>query len=140
MEATALAERLADSLAEPDREPMSQLIAENVWLAVVDGTVDVGERLPTARELAVALRVSPRTVERAYAELERQGVVARRAGEGTFVRLTQPSEAELGRRRELTRLCQEMLERARTLGFGLDELLDALAEYREGERLRYPEP
>lgn len=136
MEAHALAERLADCLAEPDRQPVSQLIAENVWLAVVDGTIDVGERLPTARELAVALRVSPRTVERAYVELERQGVVARRSGEGTFVRLSQPSEAELGRRRELSHLCEDSLERARALGFGLDDLLDALAEYREIDRLR----
>lgn len=135
MEAYSLAERLRESI-DGSGEPISGQIVDNIWLAVVDGSLEVGERLPTARELAIGLRVSPRAVEHAYAELERRGVVAHRAGEGTFVCLAQPPEEELSRRRELTALCADALERARMLGFGLEELMDALAEYRDAESPR----
>ncbi len=131
MELNPLAERVAARLADGTGQPVSTLIVQDIWEAVVDGSLEVGERLPTARELAVALRVSPRIVERAYDELERLGVIATRLGEGTAVSLTRPSEAELERRKELRALCGEVVERARTLGFGIEELLDALADYRE---------
>ncbi len=131
MELHPLAERLAARLADGAGQPVATLIVDDIWEAVVDGSLEGGERLPTARELAVALRVSPRIVEHAYDELERLGVIATRVGEGTAVSLTRPSEAELERRRELGTLCAELVERARELGFGVEELLDALAQYRE---------
>jgi GntR family transcriptional regulator len=130
MEPHPLTQRLAARLADGAGEPATTVIIDDIWLAVVDGSLEVGERLPTARELAVVLRVSPRTVEHAYQELERRGVVATRPGEGTFVALTRPSEAELSRRRELAALCREAVERARALGFDVDELWEALAEHR----------
>ncbi len=131
MELNPLAARLAARLADDAGQPVATVIVQDIWEAVVDGSLEVGERLPTARELAVALRVSPRIVERAYDELERLGVIATRLGEGTAVSLTRPSEAELERRKELAALCCEVVERARALGFGIEELLDAMAEYRE---------
>ncbi len=131
MELNPLAQRLAARLADGAGQPVTTVIVDDIWEAVVDGSLEVGERLPTARELAVALRVSPRIVEHAYDELERLGVIATRVGEGTAVSLTRPSEAELERRRELGTLCGAMIERAQELGFGVEELLDALAQYRE---------
>lgn len=128
-----LTNRLAESIAGRTSEPIAHLLVEEVWLAVVEGRLETGQRLPTARRLAVALGVSPRTVERAYAELERLGVAATRRGEGTFVGLDPPPEAERERHRRFAGLCRETVERARELGFGLDELLDALAEFRTME-------
>ncbi len=125
-----LAATLADS---PGRATFSRIV-ETIWLAVVDGSVDAGERLPTARELAIALRVSPRTVERAYEELERRGVLEARAGEGAFVQLSPPAEAELERRRELAALCREAVERARALGCDIDELVELIADLGDDER------
>jgi len=125
-----LIRRLAARLAESGGEPAAHIIVEDLWLAVVEGSLPTGERLPTTRELAIALGVSPRSVERAYAELERRGVVATRPGEGTFVRLEPPSAEERERHREFAALCRETVARARELGFSVDDLLDALADYR----------
>lgn len=125
-----LARRLAARLAESGGEPAAHVIVEDVWLAVVEGSLPTGARLPTTRQLAIALGVSPRSVERAYAELERRGVVATRPGEGTFVRLEPPSAEARERHREFAALCRETVARARELGFSVDELLDALADYR----------
>jgi len=134
MQPNPIAHLLAATLVDSSGRPTSSNIVETIWLAVVDGSVDPGERLPTARELAIELRVSPRTVERAYEELERRGVLEARAGEGAFVRLSPPAEAELERRRELAALCRDVVERARALGCDVDELVELIAEYGDDER------
>jgi GntR family transcriptional regulator len=133
-----IAQRLAVELATSPGEPVAHVIVEDLWLAVVDGSLETGARLPTARQLAIDLGVSPRSIERAYAELERRGVIATRAGQGTFVSLAPPPEAERARHHDFAELCRRTVERAEQLGFGVDELLDALAEYRTANRAPHP--
>jgi GntR family transcriptional regulator len=111
-------------------EPLSRQIVERVWLEVVEGRLSTGSRLPTVRELAIALGISPRSVERAYLELERLGVTSTRPGEGTFVSLSPPSDEERRRRKAFAALCREAVNRAAELGFSVEELLQALAEFR----------
>lgn len=135
MESThQLMEQLARRLAAGIEQPIAHGIAEYVWLAVVEGALETGERLPTARQLAVALNVSPRTVERAYRQLEQRGVIATRPGQGTHVSLVLPSEEERTRHREFAALCAEAVERTRGLGFDVDDLIDALSDYRGVDR------
>lgn len=127
---------LADLLRERmrgSREPAAQRLAGEVWQLVVDGTLDPGERLPTARQLAVALNVSPRSIERAYEELERRGVLAVRAGSGAFVNLSLPSEEDQARRRAFLEVCREAVERSAALGYDVEALLEALKDYRSVE-------
>ncbi len=143
MQPSPIAHLLAATLADSSDRPTSSAIVETIWLAVVDGSVDAGERLPTARELAIELRVSPRTVERAYEELERRGVLEARAGEGAFVRLSAPAEAELERRRELAALCRDTVARAADLGFTPTDVQDVIADLESVEQphsIAEPEP
>jgi GntR family transcriptional regulator len=134
MDAYALTRRLANRTAEEKDQPTAHVVVDEVWLAVVEGDLATGERLPTVRKLAIELGVSPRTVERAYEELGRLGVAASRIGEGTFVSLNPPPEEERRRRREFQAFCTEIVTRAREQGFTLEELLDALAEFRTAAR------
>jgi GntR family transcriptional regulator len=134
----AITPRLAARLAESPAEPVAHLIVEDLWLAVVEGSLESGARLPTARQLAIALGVSPRSIERAYTELERRGVIATRAGQGTFVSLAPPSTAEHLRHQEFAALCRQTVAEATRLGFSVDELLDALAEFRTANRSPTP--
>ena len=53
--------------------------------AIGDGKLKPGEALPSFRQLAEELLVSIITVKRAYEELEREGIIFRRQGLGTFV-------------------------------------------------------
>ncbi len=128
-------EQLAARLADGIGQPLAGRIVEHIWLSVVEGVLDTGERLPTARQLAVALNVSPRTVERAYRQLEERGVIATRHGEGTFVSLVLPSEEERTRHRAFAALCREAADRALTLGYSVDELIDGVADYRGLDRI-----
>lgn len=129
-----LAHPIGRRLADSRGEPASQVIADELWFRVVSGELESGERLPTPRELAVALGLNPRSVGRAYRALQDRGVVVTRAGEGTFVSLHPPREQELERSRAFAELCQQAYDRAVELGFGVDDLLDALAEYRSADR------
>lgn len=129
-----LVQSMQQSLTHQGGQPASVAMTDHIWLAVVEGTLSTGERLPTTRELAVALGVSPRSVERAYQELQSRGVVAIRPGEGAFVSLRPPPEEDLVRHREFDGLCRETFDRARELGFNVDDLIEALSEFRSIER------
>ncbi|MFD4571660.1 GntR family transcriptional regulator [Streptomyces sp. NPDC058417] len=50
------------------------------------GLLRPGDQLPTAREVVEATAINPNTVLKAYRELEREGLVEGRRGQGTFVR------------------------------------------------------
>lgn len=61
-------------------------LVDQVKLAAATGTLRDGEALPAIRPLAEELRVNRNTVAKAYAELERQGVIETIVGKGCFVR------------------------------------------------------
>jgi GntR family transcriptional regulator len=65
-----------------------QQLVDQVRRAAASGTIHDGEPLPGIRPLAEELRVNRNTVAKAYAELERQGVIETIAGKGCFVRAT----------------------------------------------------
>jgi GntR family transcriptional regulator len=129
-----LAERLLPFLDVGDAEPLHRQIVDRVWLEVVTGTLETGERLPTVRQLAVDLNVHPNTVQHAYEELELLGVVVTRPGEGKFVALSSPDRPALERRAQLERLCRDVLTQGRALGFTVDDLIDMLVEQRADAR------
>jgi len=77
--------------------------------------------LPPQRELANRLRVSRNTVSMAYAELERDGIVASYVGKGTVV-LRGLNEVENHSRREiLAKNVKHSVEEALSMGFTLDD-------------------
>lgn len=65
--------------------PPSEQLADQVRFAVASGRLADGDRLPPVRALAAEVRVNPNTVGRAWRELEREGVLEPRRGEGMFV-------------------------------------------------------
>ncbi len=62
-----------------------QQIVDRVKREISEGRLKPGASLPSFRVLAEDLLVSVITVKRAYEELEREGIIYRRQGLGTFV-------------------------------------------------------
>jgi GntR family transcriptional regulator len=60
-------------------------LTQQVKQALRLGTLRPGDQLPTAREVVAKLAINPNTVLKAYRELQREGLVAARPGQGTFV-------------------------------------------------------
>jgi GntR family transcriptional regulator len=69
--------------------PYLQLVAQ-VRQALRLGVLRVGDQLPTVKEVVAAVAINPNTVLKAYRELERDGLVEGRPGQGTFVLRTPP--------------------------------------------------
>ena len=126
-----IAQRLALYIHQGSETPVYRQIVDRLWLEVITGTLETGERLPTVRQLAIDLALHPNTVSRAYEELELLGVL-RTKGEGTFVGLGPSAKSEIERRARLERLCSEVVSQAKALGFDLDELIETLGEFRSG--------
>src|SRR5215472_3453657 len=60
-------------------------VVHQVKRALRLGMLRPGEQLPTVREVVAALAINPNTALKAYRELEREGLVVSRPGQGTFV-------------------------------------------------------
>lgn len=109
-----------------DGRPLYLQIMDEVRRAIVVGTLRAEDPLPSVRELAAELVVNPRTVSQAYQELEREGVIYVRRGQGTFV---SPSVRRGGgeRRRSLAReVAKRALLEARRNGLDTEELVMAI--------------
>ena len=100
-------------------------IAQQVRQALRMGVLEVGDKLPTVREVVAATAVNPNTVLKAYRDLEREGLVRARAGHGTFVRRRPPGPPP-GTHTRLGRSLARWIREARDAGLDnetMEELL-----------------
>ncbi len=88
--------------------PFYQQVMRQIKQMIATGALQPGDRLPTVRELAAQLVVNPNTVARAYLDLEHDGVVETRRGQGTFACQPASRLADAERRR----IVRGLLERA----------------------------
>jgi len=103
--------------------PYLQLV-QQVRQALRMGVLQVGDQLPTVREVVAAVAVNPNTVLKAYRELERDGLIEARAGQGTFVRGLPPGPPP-GTHSRLGRSLAHWVREAREAGLD-DESMESL--------------
>ena len=98
--------------------PIYAQIVERIKHLVATDLLQVGEQLPTVRQLAADLRVNFNTVARAYRILDEAGVISTQQGRGTYVLEPMPPE-QSQRLREvaLESLVRNFLVDAERLGF-----------------------
>ncbi|MCA9286411.1 MAG: GntR family transcriptional regulator [Phycisphaerales bacterium] len=116
--------------------PIFRQIVDGLRASVARGAVAPGELLPSVRTLAEELGVNPNTVHRAFAELEREGLVAGERGRGMVVRGgTRQSARSSGEEAVLARLA-DAVRHARSLGLSDDRFQSLLrrAQRLAGER------
>lgn len=101
-----------------------QQIVRQVRHALRLGLLEVGDQLPTVKEVVERLAINPNTVLKAYKELEHAGLVAPRPGIGTFVTATL-SDASLASHAPLRQELVRWLSKARRAGLD-DESIEAL--------------
>src|SRR5262249_19979238 len=101
-------------------------IVQQVRQALRMGALDVGDQLPSVREVVAAGVVHPHTVLKADRELEREGLVGARPGAGTFVR-ARPSGPPPGTYSPLGRSLARWVREARSAGLD-DEAIESLLQ------------
>ncbi|HEX3961568.1 MAG TPA: GntR family transcriptional regulator [Trebonia sp.] len=99
-------------------------IVQQVKQALRMGVLEVGDQLPTVREVVAAVAVNPNTVLKAYRDLEREGLIEARAGHGTFVRGL-PAGPPPGTHSRLGRSLARWVREAREAGLD-DEAIESL--------------
>ena len=112
------------SISPADSRPIYIQIMDEVRRAVALKLLRADEPLPSVRQLSSELRVNPNTVQQAYRELERSGLIYVRRGLGTFVADVELEDDE--RRERGLQMARRVLQEAHRQGLTADELIDAL--------------
>ncbi len=68
-----------------DTRPIYEQIVERFKTLILKGAMQPDEQMPSVRNLAMELSINPNTIQKAYAELERQGFIYTVKGRGNFV-------------------------------------------------------
>ena len=97
-----------------DRRPLYEQIVEKFKMLIVRGVLEGDAQMPSVRSLAAELSINPNTIQRAYAELERQGYIYPVKGRGNFV--SQDLKVKEERRREYEEKLKEVLKEGRDMG------------------------
>jgi len=116
-----------------------QQIVDGLKRQVSEGRLPPGTALPSFRVLAEDLLVSVITVKRAYEELEREGLVYRRQGLGTFVAdaaQDRSRDVKTERARELLQTAVREASEAGLSARDIVELLHSVLEEREPKHVR----
>lgn len=96
--------------------PLYLQIVEQVKRLLALGALKPGDRFLTVRDLGVRARVNRNTAARAIAELERDGVVRTRVGQGTFIADGAPRMHAAERNASLDAAIEKLLVEAHALG------------------------
>lgn len=67
-------------------KPIYLQMVDEVKRALARGELSPGDKIPSHKEQAQILQVNPNTVQRAYQEMEREGLTETLRGQGTFIR------------------------------------------------------
>jgi GntR family transcriptional regulator len=108
--------------------PIYVQVMEQIRQRVAAGVLAPGDQLPSVRELASQLLINPNTAVRIYRDLEREGLLEFRRGQGTFVSERAKALAERDRLRLLAKRLEDTVQQARTFGVSDDALVDLLRE------------
>nr|WP_325211569.1 GntR family transcriptional regulator [uncultured Oscillibacter sp.] len=105
--------------------PIYTQLIQQVKVGIVTGAFPPGERLPSVRDLATEAGVNPNTMQRALAELERDGLVYSQRTAGRFV--TEDNTMINTAKRSLAqRHVKTFLEAMLRLGFQKEEIIDLI--------------
>jgi GntR family transcriptional regulator len=114
------------SLSKSSDVPLWQQLAEQVVFQITTGKLRAGQQLPSVRALARLAKVHHNTVSEAYQDLVRRKWLTRRRGS----RLVVGTPADSGKQSpaNLDELINDSIQRARELGYSLQDLTERVRE------------
>ena len=68
-----------------DARPIYEQVVDGIEGLALRGALPADTQLPSVRQLAMELSINPNTIQRAYGELERRGVIYAAKGRGNFI-------------------------------------------------------
>ena len=116
-----------------ERYPIFRQVANHFSRSLVKRELYPGDRIPSIRELSMALKVNTNTIQRAYQEMERDKLIYSQRGTGYFV-MEDERIVERIKKTMVSETMSHFLEEMRALGFCNAEILSELKSHlREGD-------
>ena len=113
-----------------DNIPIYLQIEQYLYRQIALGKMKAGEKIPSVRKLALELTVNVNTVQRALQEMNTQGILYTKRGEGNFV--TEDTELLSKTKQSLIdNVLDEFVQNMEKLGVKQDELVSTLENYLE---------
>jgi len=101
-------------------KPIYMQMVDEVKRALARGELSPGDKMPSHKERAQMSQVNPNTVQRAYQEMEREGLTETLRGQGTFIK-QDPALLQRVRSEMALAAVEQFLEEMRGLGIDADE-------------------
>ena len=113
-------------LSNSSELPFYQQIKNQIKQAILKGTLQEGDLLPSIRNLADDLQVSVLTIRRVYNELETEGYLNSRMGKGTFVAMANSELIMESKRHMIETKLQQVVVEAKTFDIHKREIIEII--------------
>ncbi|MFC7394951.1 GntR family transcriptional regulator [Scopulibacillus cellulosilyticus] len=114
-------------------QPLYEQILEQIRSSLAKGEIGLGEKIPSVREMAHALKINPNTVMRAYKELERDGLTEKRRGQGTYI-TTSEERVKTFRSELVKEYIDDFLNKVESLGYTWEDIEGYMYEKGTGRK------
>lgn len=108
-------------------KPVYLQISERLTKSVLSGEYQPGEQIPTVRQLALEAAVNPNTVQHAFAELEKEGVIISKGTSGRFV-TDDVQIIELSRKTLAEKIVKEFVKNTKALSLTKEQVIAIIEE------------
>lgn len=109
-----------------DHRPIYEQVVEKMSDLMVRGILEEDSQLPSVRSMATDLSINPNTIQRAYAELERQGYIYSVKGKGSFV--AENHHIKEQKKRKLFLRLGELMEECKAMGITMLEVQEQVIQ------------
>lgn len=110
--------------------PIYVQVIRSIKKDMIHGRLNLGDKLPSARDLAIQYQINPNTVSRIYRELELMELCFTKRGIGTYV-TEDESKLSVIRKEMADEVVMAFLQEMKELGFTKDELTKIIEEKSE---------
>lgn len=107
-----------------DTRPIYEQVSEKFKVLILKGVLAPDEQMPSVRNLAMELSINPNTIQKAYAQLERDGFIYTVKGRGNFV--STPDKLLMERRKDCMEKLLALVDEAIEYGITREEILNAI--------------
>lgn len=115
-----------------DHLPIYAQLMDTLKRRIITGRYLPGEKLPSVRELAAEAGINPNTVQRAFSELEREGLIYTQRATGKYV--TENADEIKSARQALAKAqVAEFLSNMQSLGYSVGDVIVLLQSFNESE-------
>ena len=113
-----------------DSRPIYEQVRDGLRRLMVTGVMQPGEQLPSVRSLAMELAINPNTIQRAYMQLEQEGLIYPVKGTGNFI--ADSEEVRKLSKASYIKELKTLIRKGKAMGMEAEELIYIIREcYKE---------